>query len=274
MRRSKKANAVYRLRKILSQISDLERIPQNSPAFKKWHRDARVAIENIFGKDSSHIADFTSIKYHLGIFSSATPNSQFKEAYLEGLYSARSVLESMIEEILEYWEEDILLPQISSSKGNWPANSRNKVFIIHGHDQHYRIAVARLLEKAGLEPIILHEKPNKGRTIIEKVEDYGDVRFAVVLLTPDDLGSANNQADNPQPRARQNVIFEFGYFIGRLGRERVCALVKGNIEKPSDSDGILYVPMDDGNGWKAELLKELKNADFEIDTDQALLGQS
>ena len=108
-----------------------------------------------------------------------------------------------------------------------PPKSTNQVFVIHGHDESARESVARFLEKLELEPIILHEQPNKGRTIIEKFEDYADVRFAVVLLTPDDVGAVKDRADDLRPRARQNVVFEFGFFIGKLGRERVCALGEG-----------------------------------------------
>ena len=112
----------------------------------------------------------------------------------------------------------------------------------------------------GLEPVILHEQANLGRTIIEKFEDHAHVGFAVALLTPDDAGSLQGEENSSKPRARQNVIFEFGYFIGKLGRERVCALVKGDVEKPSDYDGVLYISLNDPNDWKIELIKELKAA--------------
>ncbi len=116
--------------------------------------------------------------------------------------------------------------------------------------------------------MVLHEQPNEGRTIIEKFEDYTDVRFAVVLLTPDDVGGLQDNAGDTKPRARQNVIFEFGYFIGKLGRERVCALVKGNVEKPSDYDGVLYIQLDDSEGWKMRLVRELKSAGYNIDANR------
>jgi len=175
----------------------------------------------------------------------------------------------MIEEIKEYWEDDqaTRVPETQ----NWPANSKDKIFVIHGHDKSTCDAVARFLTKLSLKPMILHEHPNEGRTIIEKFENYADVRFAVVLLTPDDKGTAAQTiADELKPRARQNVIFEFGYFIGKLGRKRVCALVKDDIEKPSDLNGILYIVLDDGDGWRIQLLKELKAAGFNIDANQAL----
>ena len=166
-------------------------------------------------------------------------------------------------------KEDELASNTSYSNVDMKLKKSNKIFVIHGHDEAARETVASFLIKLELEPIILHERPNKGRTIIEKFEDYSDVRFAVVLLTPDDVGAPNAQQDNLNPRARQNVVFEFGYFIGKLGRKRVCALVKGSIEMPSDSDGILYVPLDDNDGWKIKLIKELNAADFNLDANKA-----
>src|SRR5208337_991276 len=138
-----------------------------------------------------------------------------------------------------------------------------KIFIVHGHDEGPREAVARFLERLDFEPIILHEQPNQGRTIIEKIEAHGDVGFAIVLLTPDDIGAAKGQ--NTQPRPRQNVLLELGYFIGRLGRSRVCALKRGDMEVPSDFEGIVYEPFDAGGGWKSALGRELKSAGFDID---------
>ena len=144
--------------------------------------------------------------------------------------------------------------------------SRN-VFIVHGHDDHPKEAVARLVAKLGLNPIILHEQPNRGRTIIEKVEAHADACFAIVILTPDDTGCV--VGETPKPRARQNVILELGYFIGRLGRHRVCALKKGDIELPSDFSGVLYRPMDEGQGWRFDIAKEMKAAGIDVDLNNA-----
>ena len=88
-------------------------------------------------------------------------------------------------------------------------------------------------------------------------------------MTPDDVGSLKDGEPNLKPRARQNVIFEFGYFIGTLSRKRVCALVKGNVEKPSDYDGVLYIPLDDLGAWEMGLIKELKTAGFNVDANRA-----
>jgi predicted nucleotide-binding protein len=142
----------------------------------------------------------------------------------------------------------------------------NKVFVVHGRDEATKQMVARFLEKLGLEPVILHEKPDKGRTVIEKFESYSLVAYAVVLLTPDDVGGLASDELKLSPRSRQNVVFELGYFIGKLGRERVCALYRG-VELPSDLHGVLYVLLDDEGAWKLALARELKEAGLDISPD-------
>jgi predicted nucleotide-binding protein len=143
-----------------------------------------------------------------------------------------------------------------------------KVFVVHGHDEGAREAIARFLERIGFEAIILHEQANQGRTVIEKVEVHGDVGFAVVLFTPDDEGAKTGEP--LKSRARQNVVLELGYFIGRLGRERVCALKRGDVEIPSDFGGVVYAAFDDGGGWRQTLANELQAAGFEINWNQVM----
>ena len=140
--------------------------------------------------------------------------------------------------------------------------SSREIFIVHGHDSAAKQEVSALLTKAGLLPIVLHEQANKGQTVIEKLERHSDVGFAVVLLTPDDVGGP--AGGEMQPRARQNVIGELFYFMGKLGRSKVCGLVKGTIERPSDTVGVMYEPMDEHGGWKAKLLRELADAGYQI----------
>lgn len=146
----------------------------------------------------------------------------------------------------------------------------NKVFIVHGHDGEAREAVARFLERLGLEAVILHERANRGRTIIEKVEANSDVSFAVVLLTPDDEGCS--RGGTPEPRTRQNVLLELGYFLGLLGRDRVCALKRGDVVIPSDFAGVVWEEMDAGNGWKQALGRELEAAGHSIDWNVVMRG--
>ena len=148
------------------------------------------------------------------------------------------------------------------------ALSMRRVFLVHGHDEAAKESVARFIEKLELQGIILHEQPNAGRTIIEKIEEHSNVGFAIILLTPDDIGASKDKPGETQPRARQNVILELGYFMGKLGRGSVCALYKEGVEIPSDYQGVLYIPMDTAGAWKMTLAKEIKNAGINVDLNK------
>lgn len=137
----------------------------------------------------------------------------------------------------------------------------NKVFIVHGHDGELKEAVARLIEKQNIKAVILSEQANRGHTIIEKIEENSDAQAAICLFTGDDMGKANDEEDLKK-RARQNVIFEAGYFMGKLSRENVILIADTNVEMPSDLHGVIYT---DKNNWKVAVLKELKEMGFNID---------
>jgi predicted nucleotide-binding protein len=130
--------------------------------------------------------------------------------------------------------------------------------------------VARFLEKLGTEVVILHEQPDAGKSIMEKLESYGKTDFAVVLLTPDDVGRAASTRCSLRPRARQNVVLELGYFLALLGRHRVSALLRGDVEFPSDYAGIVYTPLDDAGGWKLSLARNLREAGMRIDAHEVV----
>ena len=144
-------------------------------------------------------------------------------------------------------------------------DQKNKVFIVHGHDQAAQNMVARFVERMGFEAIILHERTSSGRTVIEKIEHYSDVGFAVVLYTPDDVGNVKGGANNLNLRARQNVVFEHGYLVAKLTRKNVVAIVDGNIELPNDISGVVYIKLDEASAWKLTLAQEMKQSGFKID---------
>ena len=144
-----------------------------------------------------------------------------------------------------------------------------KVFIVHGRDDHIKIDVARFLEQMEISPIILHEQASQGKTIIEKIEEYSNVGYGIVLYTPCDKGGLADCEDSElKPSARQNVVFEHGYLIGKLGRDRVCALMKDDVEYPNDISGILYIKYQNNDAWKLDLAKELKKAGYDIDLNK------
>lgn len=183
----------------------------------------------------------------------------------------RQELKTVIEEVLRVAAFDKQSSPIEHP-GRATLKSRGngrRVFIVHGHDDAARYAVAEFLRKADFEPVVLHERPNKGRTIISKFqEEAEDVGFAVVLITPDDQGG--KLGDPMRPRARQNVIFELGFFLGALGPDRVAALVKGEVDRPSDFDGVVYIDMDQSGSWRTALGQELQEAGLQIDWNRLM----
>lgn len=142
-----------------------------------------------------------------------------------------------------------------------------KVFIVHGHDTGLLNEVELLLRRVGLEPIILKNEANAGRTIIEKIEELTDVGFGIVLYTGCDEGRKKGDKEL-KDRARQNVIFEHGYLCAKLGRGRVVALNDDGIEVPSDLSGVLYVPRSEDN-WTNMIMREIKSAGLEFDPTRA-----
>ena len=240
---------------------------QDSEEYKKeskqWTEYNDQLLKTLFTNDS------LSTEYQ-SISAAGIPvfdESQLFELY-RGLTSERiEKLESILHR-LELYQE----PSAPSSEPHASVLPRglSKVFLVHGHDEAAKLAVARFLEKIKLEAIILQEQPDQGLTIIEKFEYHASqVGFAVVLLTPDDLGGPAS-ASTQSLRARQNVIFELGYFVGKLGRGRACLLRKGNAEVPSDLYGVVYTEMDGADGWKIKLARELRAARLKFDTDSVL----
>ena len=267
MARPPKAIAVTRLQALVDNALELKQINRGSSEFTRWHENTKTTIIYTFGESSRHLEDFSKIGYSPVMAFSGMPHSIYQDAYIRGLDSAIAKLHSMIDEIRDFWDDDVsatgdtAIPQMDV-----PLNT-SEVFVIHGRDDGTKNTVARFLEGLGVEPVILGEKPDEGRTIIEKFERYAQVNFAIALFTPDDVGGLED--GQLRPRTRQNVIFEFGYFIGKYGRDRVRALVKGDIEIPSDYSGVLYIPFDDSESWKMRLIGEMKSAGFEIDANRA-----
>jgi len=162
----------------------------------------------------------------------------------------------------------LLSPPKSDNRVNNQVRS-NKIFVVHGQDNEMKTDVTQTLQKLDLDPIILHEKPNNGRSIIEKISDYAHVSFAVVLVSPDDLAYPEEKTpDEDKHRAGQNVIFELGYFLGRLGKQNVIAIYrkKKDFEIPNDYNGVLWIEYK--SGWYFKLIRELQALNFEVDANK------
>ncbi|MDV7088674.1 nucleotide-binding protein [Rhodococcus opacus] len=238
-------------------------IPAN---FDEWRDKTGVVLRAVLGEEDPLCNKFDNVRYSLGAFTSGTPASAFSEAQIRGVTKGIAILEAAKTRVELSAESMSDLP-VSPNAINRQSTSADSVFIVHGRNEAREQSVARTVTRlVGFEPVILHEQPNAGRTIIEKLEDSANAAgYAIVVATGDDVGKLAGDGTSEQPRARQNVIFELGYFVGKLGRHRVAFLFDPDLERPSDTDGILYIPLDTHGGWKAKLAGELEKAGFTVD---------
>jgi len=195
--------------------------------------------------------------------------SAYQEFWREKGETMVSYIDSLI---LDVENDEYERPNITGTPSNLKNEKimnidRNNIFIVHGRDGKAKEQTARFIEKLSLKAIVLHEQASGGRTIIEKIENYSNVGFAIVLYTPDDVGNIKMESDKKQlkPRARQNVVFEYGYLMGKIGRRNVVALVEKNVELPNDISGIVYIT---NENWQFSIAKEMKDVGYEIDLNK------
>jgi predicted nucleotide-binding protein len=244
----------------------------DDPAVQDLEQRIKSTLASIYGEDSRQYVrlkqaaslDLTSYVLNVGFghdFGGGTTVSDIRDGVDRGRKRAISTLQGEVDALKESFQ---FLPPPATSQvaaAVVTAELSNEVFVVHGHDDAFKREVADVLRRAGLNPVILHEQPSGGKTIIEKFEKHGSgAGFAVVLLTPDDVGGPS--PEQLRPRTRQNVIGEMFWFAGKLGRSRVCALRKGDVEVPTDFAGVIYTTVDDRGAWKTDLLKELSAAGY------------
>jgi len=224
-----------------------------------------VILTKIFNQNSSHTEKFKKVKFTPGMIAIGADNtSSYMSSFQRGKTSMISVLNGAIKEIELEEEFFPSTPTLPLDTGVAEPTKSNKVFIVHGHDDGLKNEVARFVEKLDFEAVILHEQANAGNTIIEKIEKNSDVGFAIVLYTPCDEGKSKS-SEQLRSRARQNVVFEHGFFISKLGRSNVVALHKGeDLELPNDISGVVYVKYESG-AWKYEISKEMVASGYNVD---------
>ena len=244
----------------ISEGEQLARIVNRHSDTDGWAHKLEHSLGRLLGDNPEWIGKF---RHRHGI---AVPGNPERNADLakENVAKTLSKLISLLDIISESDEPG--LDELNAASAEMQIT--NRVFLVHGRADAQKNEVARFLDKAGLDVVILHERPNRGRTLITKFqEESADASFAVILVTPDDIGGLVD--GEAQPRARQNVVFELGFFIGRLGSERVCALITAGVERPSDFDGVVYVPFDPNGGWRTELMRELAAVRIPVDFAKA-----
>ena len=249
---------------VQSLIDEVNKLPcRDKEKLDALQKRAEMIIRKVFGDSSKYLADLGGINFF------PIWVSNHNECWNSGKTEMLNLFNTMREELELFG----MLPKDDKLQ-KADIKISNRIFVVHGHEEVMEQAVARTLEKIGLEPIILHEKPSEGiRTIIEKFTNYSDVDFAVVLLSPDDMAYPKYRSlKDAKPRARQNVIFELGFFIGKLGENRVLMLLQEeeNFEMPSDCSGVLYIPYDNLGRWQSDLIKELRACGYDVDANKLL----
>lgn len=242
---------IKKLEELIQDIETLKKLNQRteSSEFKTWKRKGEKLLKEKFGDNSKEYFQFSKKRYCPAVYGTGY-NSEL-EYYQNRLSSVKTDLESYRID----FQEDI------KATGNNPAKLNNKnVFIVHGHDNALKDRVCNLIHKVGYNPIVLHEQANLGKTIIEKIETFTDVCYGIVLYTPCDVFKKDQ---TEVKRARQNVVFEHGYLLSKLGRKNVAALHDKSVEQPSDISGLLYIEIN--NHLEFELAREMKNAGLEVD---------
>lgn len=211
-------------------------------------------IKNVPSTNSASTDAFAEWLYEVGEIAKQRHDSVLSELVRKSNFFIGS------EELKNDYKAQIL-PRLKAMRRELNyVNERPAVFVVHGHDDALKSEVARFLERLGFEAVILHEQANRGKTVIEKLSSEIDrVKFGIVLYTADDT------TESGAKRARQNVVFEHGFLVGRLGRECVCVIMDDNVEKPSDSDGLVYIPR---ANWKYALADEMKAAGLSVDKNQ------
>jgi len=262
------------IERLEQRIADLDALDLNtlnsgtSPELQALERSIEDTLERYFGVNTTAATRYKSaheLHHYQIIWASGMPEPDYKGYTKKNIQAAKALLGQAIN-ALKADLEDLRPGLAAPAKKASSSASSARVFLVHGHDDAVRETVARFLEKLGIEVVILHEQANSGRTIIEKIEKNTDVGMAVVLLTPDDVGcKAGGQAE---PRVRQNVLLELGYFIGALGRDKVCALRSGTVEIPTDFAGVVWTEM--SGEWKTALARELKHAGYAIDWNKVM----
>lgn len=251
-------NKLEELEKLKIEVQNLERGYTNKR--ESLLLKAGVIVDNFFGKNSKYKNLLLSINFHFTGFNSSASTVSKTEMWNTGKDKFIGLIDTLI--------YDLEISEGLRDKKLMTKSDTSKVFIVHGRDDGTKETVARFIDKLGFVATILHEQTNSGATIIEKIEKNTDVGFGIVLYTACDVGGIKADLDNLKPRARQNVVFEHGFLMGKIGRENVVALVKGNVEIPNDISGVVYESMDEGGAWKYKIAREMKSSGYDVDMNK------
>ena len=252
-----------------SLLKEAESLQYKDGNLDKITKRADMLAKKVFGMNTEYVKKLNSIRYSPTIRFSGMDPSIYNSSFQSGKKQLVNLISVMLEDLSLSITDEI--SDIETIKQ--PEKNSASIFLVHGHNEEMKQATARFIEKIGLKSIILHEQPNRGRTIIEKFTDYANVAFAIVLLSADDVAYPKSEkSKNGKLRARQNVILELGFFLGKIGRKNVLVLHEQveNFEIPSDYQGVLFEPYDSSGNWQLSIAKELKASGYSIDGNKLL----
>jgi predicted nucleotide-binding protein len=273
----KKQQAKETIKSLIARIPALQNTDDDSPEFEKWKRDTRVAIRNIFAGSTSHIQDFENQLLGL-LVDRYTSGLQRHNHYLKFLDTSRAILESMIEEIDQYWPSSTP-PTKETARALSILSDPTKVFVVHGRNTKLLQAMFAFLRSIGLNPIEWNQAiagTKKGSPSIAEILDtaFNEAQAVIVLLTGDDEAKLrrqflkNNDPDYERqltPQSRPNVLFESGMAIGRQPDRTI--LVQIGEQRPfTDIAGKHITHMDNTSEKRQELATKLTNAGCRLNT--------
>jgi predicted nucleotide-binding protein len=248
-------------------IQTMPQLDQAKVDFDQWSDYNEELLKQSFNNPQNEYKNDYATEYSVGFYLGGSSPQEKLNDFKENLEKKINVLRRLHAKV-DLLKSDIEIASAVLVKTTVSTEANQNIFIVHGHDEAAKTKTARFIEKLGLNPIILHEQASGSKTVIEKIEAYSNVGFGIVLYTACDIGAKSEENPKYKSRARQNVVFEHGFLIGKIGRENVCALVKGEIETPNDISGVVYVKMDDEDAWHLKIARELRNSGYEIDMNK------
>lgn len=253
------------------QVADPVQYEALGNDYEKWNKFNQQLLKNLFTTDEIE----SEYSHWSAMFISTQPKSlgqKIADRYddiEEKVHRLDSIAERL--EIIPLTNAAEATAIQSPSRYQSSAQSSKKVFIVHGRDEVAKTSLEVFAIENGLEPVVLHRQADEGMTIIEKFEKHSDVGYAFILLTPDEVAYLAAEEAKPDGerkkefRARPNVIFEFGYFVGKLGRSKVCCLYTGGVSLPSDVSGMIYKAYNQSiEEVGYSIIKDLKAAGFKL----------
>jgi len=263
-----------KIRDLIERAERLHNTGINNPAFKSWRNDSIRFLQKVFGENSTEAVTFGSIVFYYTYLTYDFLNDGWKEhifnhkdVFEKGLRNAIFYLKNYESEILD----DVDLRDrvggagVGGQKGSSKKSNTKNILIVHGHNDSVKDKVASFISKLGIEPIILNEQINRGQTLLEKFEEYSDISVAIIIFTNEDMGNNNDESEY-EKKARQNMIFEVGYFLGELGDRNMIVIAEQGVILPSVLEGYDYFKMDSEEKWKKDIAEKLKDMKrFNID---------